>query len=52
MSRTANEFWGSNCAAVVDKDNLERRRVRLPRQRLQTLIERYPIVVNRDDNAK
>jgi hypothetical protein len=52
MGRAANEFWTRLQAAVVHKNNFERRRIRLPRQGLQTLIERYPIVINRDDNAE
>ena len=47
-----NEFWRIFRAAVVHNDDFETRRVRLPRQRLQTLIKGDPIVANGYNNAE
>ncbi len=47
-----NVFRSRFCAAIVHDNNLEIRRVRLARQRLQALLEQFPIVVNRDDDAE
>lgn len=52
MGRGGNKFRGSFRTAIVHNDDFETRRVRLPRQRLQTLIKRYPIVINGYDNAE
>src|SRR5665811_1217823 len=52
LPRAANVFRSGFCAAVVHEDDFKIRCVRLPRQGLQAFLNRFPIVVNRDDDAE
>ena len=52
LSRATNVFRSRYCAAIVHEDDFEIRRIRLPRQGLQAFLKRFPIVVNRDDDAE
>ena len=52
LTRATNVLRRRFCASIVHEDDFEIRCIRLPRQGLQAVLEWFPIVIDRDDDAE